>query len=126
MFTVATECGGRHLARPGEGSETPFPSEARPAVPGREELQAVAEGLATLARGWTGMVGATRRRWQLLAAAPSFEAWVIGWPPGGTIELHDHGDSAGAVVVVDGELVETLVTHQIDGSVTTTTRRMAT
>jgi hypothetical protein len=40
--------------------------------------------------------------------------------------LHDHDDSAGAVVVVDGELVETLVAHQADGSVTTTTRRMAT
>jgi predicted metal-dependent enzyme (double-stranded beta helix superfamily) len=86
----------------------------------------VAEGLVTIARGWTGVVGARRRRWQLLAATPSFEAWVIGWPPGGSIELHDHGDSMGAVVVVEGELVETFVTHQIDGSLTTTTRRMAT
>jgi len=86
----------------------------------------MAEGLATIARGWPGMAGATGRRWELLAASDTFEAWVIGWPPGGTIELHDHGESAGAVVVVDGELVETLVAHQVDGAVTTTSRRMAT
>src|SRR5580698_6525136 len=121
MFTVATDCGGRPLATPGQG-HTAFPAGSLSAVPGREELQAMAEGLATIARGWPGMAGATGRRWELLAASDTFEAWVIGWPPGGTIELHDHGDSAGAVVVVDGELVETLVAHQIDGAVTTTTR----
>ena len=51
---------------------------------------------------------------------------MIGWAPGGTIELHDHGDSGGAVVVAGGELLETLVTDRGDGSVTTATRRMAT
>src|ERR1700734_621756 len=126
MFTVATECGGRFLAGPGRGREWATRDEPRSAVPGREELQSMAEGLATMAHRWTGMAGATGRRWALLAVSDTFEAWVIGWPPGGTIELHDHGDSAGAVVVVDGELVETLVAHQVDGSVTTTSRRMAT
>jgi hypothetical protein len=127
MFTVATDCGGRPRAFVGRpGGPTAVPAESPSVVPGREELQAMAEGLATIARGWPGMTGASGRRWELLAASDTFEAWVIGWPPGGTLELHDHGDSAGAVVVVDGELVETLVAHQVDGSVTTTSRRMVT
>ena len=86
----------------------------------------MAEGMAARALEWPGMAGLRRRRWELLAAAATFEAWVIGWPPGGTIALHDHGDSAGAVVVAGGELVETMVIEKVDGSVTTTTRRMGT
>jgi predicted metal-dependent enzyme (double-stranded beta helix superfamily) len=85
----------------------------------------MAEGLAAHALRWPGLAGITGRRWELLAASDTFEAWVIGWPPGGTIALHDHGDSAGAVVVAGGELVETLVAEEVGGSVTTTTRRMA-
>jgi predicted metal-dependent enzyme (double-stranded beta helix superfamily) len=86
----------------------------------------MAEGLVSTARRWPGWEGLTRRRWELLAASDTFEAWVIGWPAEATISLHDHGDSAGAVAVAGGELVETLVTEDTDGSVTTTTRRMAT
>jgi predicted metal-dependent enzyme (double-stranded beta helix superfamily) len=82
--------------------------------------------MATTARTWGGSVGLTTRRWELVAASDSFEAWIIGWPPGGTIALHDHGRSAGAVVVAGGELVETYVHENVDGPVTTTTRRMIT
>ena len=85
----------------------------------------MAEGMAATARRWPGLIGLTSRRWELLAASDTFEAWVIGWPPDGTIALHDHGDSAGAVVVAAGELVETLVTENADGSVSTSRRRMA-
>jgi hypothetical protein len=84
----------------------------------------MAEGMADRALEWPGMAGLRRRRWELWAAGETFEAWVIGWPPGGTIALHDHGESAGAVVVAGGELVETMVVGEVDGSVTTTTRRM--
>jgi cysteine dioxygenase type I len=84
----------------------------------------MAEGLASTAREWPGLNGIVGRRWEILAASPTFEAWVIGWAPGGTIELHDHGNSAGAVVVAGGELLETLVAEETDGSVTTTSRRM--
>lgn len=38
---------------------------------------------------------------------PDFEAWLLGWPVGEGIELHDHGPSAGALVVVEGTLIET-------------------
>ena len=34
------------------------------------------------------------------------EAWVIGWMPGQGVELHDHGDAAGALSVIDGTLVD--------------------
>lgn len=77
------------------------------------ELLAIAEGLTRSARTWPGMRRPRRRCWDLMVASDAFEAWVIGWPPGGAIEFHDHGDSAGAVVVASGELTETTVT---DGS----------
>jgi len=47
-----------------------------------------------------------------MVASPALEAWVIAWPPGGAVELHDHGGSSGAVVVVAGELTETSVVHR--------------
>jgi hypothetical protein len=122
MFTVATECSNRTAVRPGSVRK----ANALVAVPGREELQAIAEGLATGARQWPGVATIRHRRWELVAASDTFEAWVIGWPPGGTIALHDHGHSAAAVVVAAGELVETYVAQNADGSVSTTTRRMGT
>ena len=55
-----------------------------------------------------------------MAASQAFEAWVISWPPGGAIELHDHGGSSGAVVVAEGELVETAVAENWRGTLGTT------
>jgi predicted metal-dependent enzyme (double-stranded beta helix superfamily) len=57
-------------------------------------------------------------------ASKAFEAWVIGWPAGGAIELHDHGGSSGAVVVAAGELVETEVTEDPQGALTTKRTRL--
>ena len=34
------------------------------------------------------------------------EAWVVGWFAGQALGLHDHGDSAGAIVVAEGRLRE--------------------
>ncbi len=50
-----------------------------------------------------------------MAASSTVEAWAIAWPPGGAIELHDHGGSAGAVVVTAGELVETSIVTEPSG-----------
>jgi predicted metal-dependent enzyme (double-stranded beta helix superfamily) len=55
-----------------------------------------------------------------MASSRAFEVWVIGWPPGGAIELHDHGGSGGAVVVADGELVEMAVAEDRRGVFSTT------
>lgn len=52
------------------------------------------------------------RCWKLIAESRTFAAWVIGWPPGGAIDLHDHGDSAGAVVIRRGSLLETRVVRR--------------
>ncbi len=41
-----------------------------------------------------------------MARTPDFDAWLIAWPSGGRVELHDHGNSTGAVSVISGALVE--------------------
>lgn len=70
----------------------------------------VATGLAAVTepseRGARGALVA--RSFELIARTPTYEAWVIAWPTGGGIELHDHGGSSGAFYVVSGELDETV------------------
>jgi predicted metal-dependent enzyme (double-stranded beta helix superfamily) len=73
------------------------------------DLLAIAQGFALSAGGITELHGSPERTWVLLAVTDLFEAWAIGWPPGGTIELHDHGTSHGVMVVADGALTETAV-----------------
>jgi mannose-6-phosphate isomerase-like protein (cupin superfamily) len=85
------------------------------------ELLAIAEGLAVSAHSWPGMDRPARRIWDVMVASDTFEAWVIAWPPGGAIELHDHGGSSGAIVVASGELTETTVTERPDGVANTET-----
>ena len=47
-------------------------------------------------------------RWFLrLSAHDGFDTWLIGWDSHQGVDLHDHGGSAGAFYVVDGELLET-------------------
>src|SRR5688572_714445 len=56
-------------------------------------------------------------RWyHRLAAGDGHEAWVLTWLPGQQTDLHDHGGSAGAFVVVSGELTEQTITAAEDGS----------
>jgi mannose-6-phosphate isomerase-like protein (cupin superfamily) len=55
-----------------------------------------------------------RQRWHhRLAEEATHEAWLLTWLPGQGTELHDHGGSAGAFVVVSGELTEASVTGPI-------------
>jgi hypothetical protein len=82
----------------------------RPIGPRRRvDFLAIAEGFAVSAPAIPELQGLTERTWILLAVTDLFEAWAIGWPPGGAIELHDHGQSGGAVVVASGALVESTV-----------------
>ena len=55
---------------------------------------------------WPGGFDRTRRTWRLMARTSDFDAWLIAWPSGGKVELHDHGSSTGAVSVISGALVE--------------------
>lgn len=56
---------------------------------------------------WPGAPEVDERSWRQVALTPDFDAWVIAWPSGGRVDLHDHGSSRGAVVVLEGTLVET-------------------
>ena len=46
------------------------------------------------------------RESELLVVTDAYEAWLLLWPPGGVLELHDHGGSSGAFGVVSGVLTE--------------------
>ncbi len=83
-------------------------------------LLAIARELAHGAQDWPGMGEPAQRVWELIDSSQDFEAWVIGWPPGGAIELHDHGESGGAVVVVQGELVEMVIAEDGKGTLAMT------
>ncbi len=68
--------------------------------------------LAQGAPTWEAMTGADsdERAYRLLVSSLHLEAWLICWPPGGRLELHDHGGASGALHVVSGTLGETYVT----------------
>jgi quercetin dioxygenase-like cupin family protein len=82
----------------------------------------IARALAPRASHWPGRWRPRRRDWELLATSSNYEAWVIAWPPGGCIEYHDHGHSAGAVLVVEGQLRETAVLEDSAGDSHFTTK----
>lgn len=92
--------------------------------PQPDALLGLALELAVRAPSWPGTARPVRRHWDLMVASDAFEAWVIAWPPRGAIELHDHGGSAGAVVVAAGALIETSVVPQPFGDVAVVTKAM--
>ncbi len=77
----------------------------------------LARRLAAAVR-WTEPVTTVVRSWALLARSPEYDAWLIAWPVGGTVELHDHGSSRGAFTVIRGALVETTPLRDDDGRLT--------
>jgi predicted metal-dependent enzyme (double-stranded beta helix superfamily) len=86
-----------------------------PLVPAAEPLPAlvladIVEGLAAARDLWRAAVwhDPDGRRPARLLATETYEVWVIGWTTGQHVRPHDHGRSAGALVVVEGELVEVL------------------
>jgi hypothetical protein len=109
---TAPDAGPHPAAGAGErATDAGEPVPAEPTVPPRRnvDLLAIAEGFAASAADLPELHGRTERSWILLAATDLFEAWAIGWPHGGRIELHDHGESRGAVVVAKGTLTETTI-----------------
>ena len=57
----------------------------------------------------------TSRWYHRLLADDQHEVWLLTWLPGQGTDLHDHGDSAGAFVVVTGALTETVVAETGNG-----------
>ena len=75
------------------------------------DLAGLAEDLAVPWRSRRNLLGAFPERWyEPLVVTDTHEAWLLGWGAGHELELHDHGDSAGAIAVVAGELAEYSVT----------------
>ena len=79
--------------------------------PARADAGRLAEMARSIARAvplWRRLVqhDPERRGFVRLYRTPEVEAWILTWTAQQAIELHDHGGSAGAVVVVEGELVE--------------------
>ena len=74
-------------------------------------LSAIAAGLAAVTVPWELDQGdePAERRYQRVLATAAYDAWVIHWPTGELLDLHDHGGSAGAFSVVSGELDEATV-----------------
>jgi hypothetical protein len=72
-------------------------------------LLSIAHDLSSWAAKWPGMSDPAKRCWRTIARTQGLEAMVIAWPVGGGIELHDHGPSLGAVVVVAGQLSESFL-----------------
>lgn len=68
----------------------------------------IAAGLAAVSMPFelTGETGSTERRYELLLATETYDAWLIHWPVGTGLEAHDHGGSTGAFAVVSGILDE--------------------
>jgi predicted metal-dependent enzyme (double-stranded beta helix superfamily) len=81
---------------------------ARPVPLAPDLLADIAAGLASTDALWREHVhhDPARRQPVRLVACDLWEAWVVGWTPGQHVEMHDHGDSAGVLVVVEGDLVE--------------------
>jgi quercetin dioxygenase-like cupin family protein len=72
-----------------------------------EQLARIARGLAASPL-WHDLAEPSpdaRSAVRVLAAA-RYEVWVLGWWPGQSVELHDHGSSPAAFTVVEGALVE--------------------
>jgi hypothetical protein len=91
-----------------------------------------AAGLSDLARVlaervdiWQPLVRFEERErfYARLAGQRGWEAWLLTWLPGQRTGLHDHGDSAGAFIVVSGVLEEFAATRTGNG--TTHLRREA-
>jgi hypothetical protein len=68
----------------------------------------IAEGLASVDDLWRPFLhdDLTERPATRLIATERWEAWLLEWDAGHSVELHDHGPSAGAFTVVTGRLIE--------------------
>jgi hypothetical protein len=78
---------------------------------GTDVLAAIAAGLAAVTVPWELGLGEvpTERRFHRVLATEAYEAWVICWPSGESLDVHDHGGSAGAFSIVSGDLDEATI-----------------
>ncbi len=86
-------------------------------APGPSALGALATQMAACRELWAPYVvhDPGHRVHVRLVGMPAWEAWLITWPPGHGVEVHDHGGSTGAIAVVEGELVEVTAARRLRG-----------
>ncbi|MEV4754947.1 cysteine dioxygenase family protein [Micromonospora sp. NPDC049559] len=74
----------------------------------RTDLLAVARRYAADPASWPEPVrfDPVERWYRRLAGGDEHEVWLLTWLPGQGTDLHDHGGSSGAFVVVAGALTE--------------------
>jgi predicted metal-dependent enzyme (double-stranded beta helix superfamily) len=72
------------------------------------DVRRLAKALAACPSLWRDEVDHRRddRVHLRLAQVGGWEAWLITWPTGHGVDLHDHGGSLGAIAVVEGTLTE--------------------
>ena len=73
-----------------------------------DALRAIAEGIGG-ADPCALVPDGVHRRWGLVVRTPLYEAWVIAWPHGTGLAMHDHQGSRAVVAVVQGSLREWFV-----------------
>lgn len=78
------------------------------------QLVTVLERLADSTPRWRSLArfDASGRWWRRLHGNDNADIWLLTWLAGQGTELHDHGGSSGAFLVVQGELTEVRVLPQ--------------
>jgi mannose-6-phosphate isomerase-like protein (cupin superfamily) len=71
-------------------------------------LADIATTLGRTAHVWYDQVPvhATQRTGRRVTATGDYDVWLLRWPPGTSVTPRDHGGSAGAFMVVSGEVEE--------------------
>jgi hypothetical protein len=89
-------------------SRTRGQSTAASSTPTTAELALVVRRIAAEPRRWRPAVrfGKNERYWTRLPGPQRLDVWLLTWLPSQATDLHDHGDSAAAFVVVQGALSE--------------------
>ena len=80
-------------------------------LPGRTDLLAVARRYAADPASWPEppRFDPIERWYRRIVGTDGYEVWLLSWLPGQGTDLHDHGGSSGAFVVVSGALTEETV-----------------
>jgi predicted metal-dependent enzyme (double-stranded beta helix superfamily) len=96
------------VAAPSAAPTTDVPDLPRLRGVGPARLHHLARRLADRTDLWRPHVRfAHESRWSVrVAVTPGYEAWLLTWLPGQATGLHDHGGSAGAFAVLEGEVEE--------------------
>ena len=89
-------------------SERPDQTASGSTILSTHDLAVLVRRLASRPRSWRSLVRftAAKRYWVRLDGPQGVDIWLLTWLPSQATDLHSHGDSAAAFVVVEGGLTE--------------------